>query len=117
MSWKLGETLILKKDTLVYYTKNGVRSSKIAKSGEEVVLIWIPLHTYDPVYTAPKRLVGPYVGVVLKEEFVKRLDEWNAKKRKSNRWIWRFFEGFMSTIPQKVLMREAVIKEGLKGLS
>ena len=117
MSWKLGETLILKKDVLTYHTNKNARFSKIAKAGEEVVLIWIPPHTYDPVYTEPRRLVGSYVGVVLKEEFVKKSDEWNAKKRKSNRWIWRLFEGLMATIPQKALMREVVIKEGLKGLS
>lgn len=117
MSWKLGETLILKKDVLAYHTKNGVKSLRSAKTGEEVVLIWIPPHTYKPVYIEPRRLVGSYVGVVLKEEFVKKSDEWNAKKRKSNRWIWRLFEGLMATIPQKALTREAVIKEGLKGLS
>lgn len=117
MTWKIGETLILKRDITLYVIVNGTRQARLKPEGAEVVLLWLPHHTYTPRYSDDRPFMRSYVGVVPKEVFVEKLDKWNAKKRKSVRWVARLFEGVMSTIPQTVLGLETVKKEGLKGLA
>ena len=103
MSWKLGDTLVAKKPLYVRVRKDTLVVSKLVDVGTPVVLIHTSPHSY--------------VGVVTEDIFKEFEGVWNSKKKKRQRWVFRVFDGFLSTANKNYFTLESVYKKGLTGLA